>query len=215
MPKAKKSKVSFAVTDDMIEYDETEAAVEEEPSPALDGESGDEPEPEPEASAEASGKKRGRPAHTPLQKAEKAMEAAETAYWDEQATWTKQLFNLKFRSCQDIRWQPDSVIARLEASMDKRDKKLSERLVAWEQSREAYVEARVGAAIDLAVRHVMAHRDAEIAMLRVRVSVLNEALARAKSVVEEFHSASVLKVEGLKRDLKQREIERLRLYGVL
>ena len=80
MPKAKKSKVSFAETDEVIEYDDAEATVEEEPLQALDDEPGDEPEPEPEASAEASGKKRGRPAHTPLQKAEKAMEAAETAY---------------------------------------------------------------------------------------------------------------------------------------
>ena len=49
MPKAKKFKVSFAATDEVIEYDDVEATVEEEPLQALDDEPGDEPEPEPEA----------------------------------------------------------------------------------------------------------------------------------------------------------------------
>ena len=215
MPKAKKSKLSFAATDEVIEYDDAEATVEEEPLQALDDEPGDEPEPEPEASAEASGKKRGRPAHTPLQKAEKAMEVAETAYWHEQAAWTRQLIDLKFCSHPDIRWSPDSVIQRLEASMDKRDSKLRERLVAWEDSREAYVEARVGAAIDLAVQHVMERRDAEVAMLRDYVSRLAEGLGKAKIALKAAHSDVALKRYELECDMRQLDIERLRLNGVL
>ena len=113
---------------------------------------------------------------------------------------------LKFRSHPDIRWSPDSVIGRLEASMDKRDTKLAERLVAWEQSREAYVEARVGAAMDLTVKHVMERRDAEVAMLHDHVSRLKESLGRAKSVLRAAHSDVVLKREELERDIKQLDI---------
>ena len=103
--------------------------------------------------------------------------------------------------------------------MDKRDKKLSERLVAWEQSREAYVEARVGAAIDLAVQHVMQHvmerRDAEVAMLRDYVSRLAEGLGKAKIALKAAHSDVALKRYELECDMRQLDIERLRLNGVL
>ena len=41
--------------------------------------------------------------------------------------------------------------------------------VACEEDRYAYVEVHVGAAIDLAVEHVGARRDAEVAMLHDHV----------------------------------------------
>ena len=103
--------------------------------------------------------------------------------------------------------------------MDKRDTKLDERLVAWEDSREAYVEARVGAAIDLAVQHVMERRDAEVAMLRDHVSRLAEglgqAIGQAKILIKAAHSDVALKRYELECDLRQLDIERLRLNGVL
>ena len=99
--------------------------------------------------------------------------------------------------------------------MDKRDTKLDERLVAWEDSREAYVEARVGAAIDLAVQHVMERRDAEVAMLRDHVSRLTEGLGKAKIALKAAHSDVALKRYELECDMRQLDIERLRLNGVL
>ena len=216
MPKAKKSKVSFGETDEVIEYDEAEATVEVEPSPALEDEPGDEPEPEPEASAEwASGKKRGRPAHTPLQKAENAMEAAEIAYFDEQRAWVQQLVDYNFRTCPGIAWEPASVLARLEQSMDKRSGKFAAQQVAWEDSRHAYVEARVGAAIDLAVKHVSAHFIAEVAMLRDRVWRLEELLDEAENRFESMKYLVLEWRDELECDVRQSAIERLRLNGVL
>ena len=92
------------------------------------------------------GKKRGRPADSPLVKADKALDAAESAWRD-----ARMAFNKKAHVYKSIAsWQAESIVERHKAAAIAAGEKMDQKEGECWKAREAYVQAREDEAVALA-----------------------------------------------------------------
>ena len=143
-----KARVSFSEEVEDSEFHVEESSADEDEGTFADAA---ELEPAPTAAAEpvcVPGKKRGRPADTPLQKAEKAMKKAEQLKKDAK----RDLFKRRDEFKTGAMWDAPSVAQRVKESILKQADKVLELKMAYVTAREAYVQARVEDAVQKALK---------------------------------------------------------------
>ena len=150
MNRPKKSRVRFAVAAEVVEY----AVQASEPEPEPESEPAPEPDPVPEPAPEPAsarpaggGKKRGRPADSPVVKAEKALEKAKEDWREAQVKCFKKTHEHEMIAW----WEADSVVERSRHRAAAAVEKMCElERACWERS-EAYTQARVDEAVECAL----------------------------------------------------------------
>ena len=143
-----KQPVSFAEELSVHSYTDEEAS-DDEKDPS--SEVGAEAEPGPSAADEPVGaprRKRGRPADTPLQKAEKAMKRAETLKKEAKSALFKERDEFKKGAMWDKPSEAQRVKQRILGHVDK----VLDLQNAYEKAREAWVQARIDDAVQRALK---------------------------------------------------------------
>ena len=150
MNRPKKSRVRFAAAAEVVEY----AVQASEPEPEPESEPEPEPDPVPEPAPEPAsarpaggGKKRGRPADSPVVKAEKALEKAKEDWREAQVKCFKKTHEHEMIAW----WEADSVVERSRHRAAAAVENMCElERACWERS-EAYTQARVDEAVECAL----------------------------------------------------------------
>ena len=156
-----------------------------------------------------SGGKRGRPADSPLVKAEKAMDAAEDAWRD-----ARMSFNEKAHHYKSIAWwEAESIVERAMAAAIKAGHKMDEKESQCWVCREAYVRVREDGAAERA--RVYERRVSEMVKSRV-VARAAERTAVEVSIARYPWREEVLEMAEACPDITAgRRIQRLHAQGVL